>query len=371
MRAAQTRTLAPTGDERDGNRSRELIAIVHRAAARSRAAADDSMAEERHRAADEVERAVSAVLNDLIPRLDDTVSSEVFSAVLHRMCSDARAELARRGPHSPDSALRLWAAFDAAGQALARRRPVPGLLAEPELSAVNDVVHDLRSPLSSILLLSETLYGRHRLAGDPLSQRQAGLIYGAALAMHGLVSSVRDLARGAYTLMDPVAVRFQTGEIMDTIGALVRPLAEEKGLAFRVAIPPRLMLTGHPTALTRVLLNLVTNGLKFTESGFVEIEVTTPAGGGAQFVVRDSGSGLPERVAALVNGDAVVPLERAEASVSGELGVGLGLLLSVRLARLMSGTLRVEHTGTTGTCFVLDLPLAMSPEDVLRGALSG
>src|SRR5205814_2083894 len=100
----------------------------------------------------------------------------------------------------------------------------------------------------------------HRHAGDPLSQRQAGLIYGAALAMHGLVSNVRDLARGAYTLMDPVAVRFQSGEIMETIGALVRPLAEEKGLAFRVAIPSRLMLTGHPTALTRVLLNLVTNG---------------------------------------------------------------------------------------------------------------
>lgn len=234
---------------------------------------------------------------------------------------------------------------------------------DSELRTVSQVVHDLRSPLSSILLLAETLYGRHRQSGDAIAQRQAGLIYGAALAMHGLVSSVRDLAIGAHTLMDPEPVRFHVGECIDTISALVRPLAEEKGLTFRVLVPQRFTLQGHPTALTRVLLNLVTNGLKYTDRGYVEIVGTALDDGGARFVVRDTGTGLPDSIAALVNSGANVPLDRATASVGGEVCTGLGLLLCVRLARLMSGTLRVDRTGADGTCFVLDLPLAVPRDD--------
>jgi signal transduction histidine kinase len=234
---------------------------------------------------------------------------------------------------------------------------------DPGLQTVSQVVHDLRSPLSSILLLAETLYRRHHQTGDAIAQRQAGLIYGAALAMHGLVSSVRDLARGAHTLIDPEPVRFPVGGCIETISALVRPLAEEKGLAFRVVVPQRFTLIGHPTALTRVLLNLVTNGLKFTDRGYVEIVGTTLDDGGARFVVRDTGTGLPESVALLVNNGASLAIDRAAASVGGEDCTGLGLLLCVRLARLMSGTLRVDRTGADGTCFVLDLPLAVPRDD--------
>ncbi len=242
---------------------------------------------------------------------------------------------------------------------------------DTELQTVSQVVHDLRSPLSSILLLAETLYGRHRQSGDTIAQRQAGLIYGAALAMHGLVTSVRDLARGAHTLIDPEPMRFHVGDCVDTISALVRPLAEEKGLAFRVVMPQRFTLVGHPTALTRVLLNLVTNGLKFTDRGYVEVVGTTLDDGGARFVVRDTGTGLPESIALLVNSGANVALDRAAASVGGEVCTGLGLLLCVRLARLMSGSLRVDRTGADGTCFVLDLPLAVPrDDDVITGDYS-
>jgi signal transduction histidine kinase len=177
------------------------------------------------------------------------------------------------------------------------------------------------------------------------------------------VSTVRDLALGAQTLIDRDPVQFRAGEIMETIGALVRPLAEEKGLTFRVTMARRLTLVGHPTALTRVLLNLVTNGLKFTDRGAVEVSAITLADRGARFIVRDTGVGLPDRVAALVNGEAAIPIERAAASVSGELGLGLGLLLSVRLVRLMGGTLRVESTSGAGTCFVFDLPCAIPQDD--------
>lgn len=337
-------------------RPRDLAVLVRRAAARCRGAADDAMAAERHHAADEVEHAVIAALHDRQPELADDLSPEALRATIARMATEARSELEKSSAAYPANAgVRIWSAFDAVTRAVGRRRRGAATLGDSELRTVSEVVHDLRSPLSSILLLAESLYDRHRVSGDDVAQRQAGLIHGAALAMHGLVSDVRDLARGAHTLTECAPVSFSVAEIIEQIRRLVRPLAEEKGLGFHVAIPPRLTLTGQPTALTRVLLNLVTNGLKFTESGSVTLTATTDETG-VTFVVRDTGTGLPPRVAELVNDGASRTPHDSAARTSGELGVGLGLLLSVRLARLMGGSLRVEETGRAGTCFVLELP---------------
>lgn len=237
------------------------------------------------------------------------------------------------------------------------RAPLPPALADAELRSVSEVVHDLRSPLSSIMLLSDALSQRLNARGDEVGHRQADLIRGAALAMHALVSDLRDLARGANALMDPEPIPFALADVVATIASLVRPLAEEKGLALRVSMPAHATALGHPTALTRVLLNLVTNGLKFTDSGYVEIVVAQQPNG-SRFTVRDTGAGLPERVTAVIAGE---PLRaRGErAQVSGEFGLGLGLSLCMRLVKLMRGTLRLDPSPAVGTCFVIDLPMTI------------
>ena len=242
------------------------------------------------------------------------------------------------------------------------RRPAPVDLSESELRSVSEVVHDLRSPLSSIMLLSDALSQRLGGRGDDVGHRQADLIRGAALAMHQLVSDLRDLARGTNALMDPKPIPFSLADMMATIASLVRPLAEEKGLAVRVTMPEHATGVGHPTALTRVLLNLVTNSLKFTESGSVDV-VVSMLPNGSRFIVRDTGAGLPERITALVTGD--VPRSVADhAAVSGEFGVGLGLSLSMRLVKQMCGTLRLDRTAARGTTFVIDLPMTITADAV-------
>jgi signal transduction histidine kinase len=358
-RSPSERIASSSTDELDSARSREVLELVRRVAARCRSTADDVRADERHRAVDDIERAVGAALLGKSIRFDGEHSDDALSAAFDRIRTEARSEVARRSRQSSvHVVVAIWSALDSVGQALARRPRPTNMLGESELRVVSDVVHDLRSPLSSILLLSEALYDRYHSRGDEVAQRQAGLIHGAALAMHALVTDARDLARGGQTLMDPAPVSFSLSEVIGTISCLVRPLAEEKGLTFGVTVPEHIVSIGHPTALTRVLLNLVTNGLKFTETGFVEVAATVAGDGRTTFTVRDTGVGLPPRIAALLDGE---PLRRSvdPASVSGEFGIGLGLLLCARLVHLMQGTIRVLETSCEGTCLAVEVPRAI------------
>ncbi len=348
------------GESRERSRVREEVAVLQRVAARCRPPADGVMAGERQHAMEVIEHALTKALLGSPFEIDSDVSSDGLNAALDRVRGEIRSELARRSHRaSADQVIHMWSAFETVAQALTRHRRTADVLGDAELQSVSEVVHDLRSPLSSILLLSDALSQRFHSRGDEVADRQAGLIHGAALAMHGLVTDLRDMARGAQALMDPSPVTFSLSEVMSTIGSLVRPLAEEKGLAFRVSIPERVIAIGYPTALTRVLLNLVTNGLKFTDSGFVDITVSFATPDIGRFTIRDSGDGLPARITALVENALPLRTRAGPATVSGEFGVGLGLSLCVRLVHLMRGTIRVQETGRTGSCFVVEVPLTI------------
>jgi signal transduction histidine kinase len=228
-----------------------------------------------------------------------------------------------------------------------------GAFAGAELRAVTEVVHDLRSPLSSILMLSEALVDRYHGHDDDVATKQAGLIHAAATAMHALVCDLRDTARGPRALIEPSPVKFFFTSIGSTIEDLARPLASQTGVAFRVALPERTVAIGYPTALKRVLLNLVTNSIKYTDRGFVEL-TTLLRPDSAQFIVRDSGSGLPPHIVALLHG------ESGDAGEGMDFSVGLGVSLCVRLVRLMNGSIRVRETSRLGTCITVDVPLGLS-----------
>jgi signal transduction histidine kinase len=139
----------------------------------------------------------------------------------------------------------------------------------------------------------------------------------------------------------------------------VRPIAEEKHLTVRLLAPPHDQRMGHPVALSRVLLNLTTNALKFTDEGYVEIvaQEVGEAGGGSnriEFAVRDSGRGIPtEKVTTLFQ-----PL-RKESGRRGQLfsQTGLGLTICRKLASAMKSELKVESREGWGTRFFFELTL--------------
>jgi signal transduction histidine kinase len=228
------------------------------------------------------------------------------------------------------------------------------------LDLVVEVAHDLRSPLTSVLFLAETLQRGQSGPVNEVQHRQLGLIYGAALGLSAVTSDVIELARGGDVLVDAQFSPFSVTEILESVRDIVSPIAEEKGLTVRIMPPESAHRLGHPLALSRVLLNLTTNALKFTDQGHVEIAAVPQGLERLEFSVRDTGRGI--------SADALEtlyqPFRRAAARRGGYCfsGTGLGLAICRRLVEAMGSTLQVETRADWGTrfAFVLDLASAGS-----------
>lgn len=231
-----------------------------------------------------------------------------------------------------------------------------------------NVSHELRTPLQSILGYSELL--QRDLAGEARPQAQLRALREQGELMTRLVNDLIDLSAaeaGAFQLaprvVAPVALVVQAVESL-------RPRAEAKGLALHcavgAAVPEWVWL--DDARVRQLVLNLVSNALKFTERGSVSVslERVTKADGGAsrggaaragpagadgeewlQLAVRDTGPGIPPTQQARL----FVPFSRLAQTASKE-GSGLGLALSAALCQAMGGALRVESDGFNGSLFV-------------------
>lgn len=216
------------------------------------------------------------------------------------------------------------------------------------------VAHDLRSPLTSILFLAETL--QRGLSGNvnDLQHRQLGLIYGAALGLSEMASNAIELIRGGNRLAEEEPSPFSIRETFDSILDITRPLAEEKGLVLRINPPPTDHRLGHPLAISRVLLNLTTNALKFTDQGLVELVARETGLARIEFSVRDSGNGItPDALETLYS-----PMRRNHDGTGVAFsGTGLGLALCRRLVTAMGSQLHCESKPDWGTRFHFELEL--------------
>ncbi|MBK8005283.1 MAG: HAMP domain-containing histidine kinase [Gemmatimonadetes bacterium] len=225
------------------------------------------------------------------------------------------------------------------------------------MELVVEVAHDLRSPLTSILFLAETLQRGRSGPINAVQERQLGLIYSAAFGLSSLASDVIELARGGDRLVDLDPLPFSISDILESVRDIVQPIAEEKGLQVKLAMPTEDFRVGHPVALSRVLLNLTTNALKFTSEGFVEVRSDQRDGTRVEFSVRDTGRGIPPHAMLTL----FEPFRRRQKQ--GEYafsGAGLGLSICRKLVEAMHSTLKVDTSPDAGTRFYfeLDLPLA-------------
>ncbi|HSJ64390.1 MAG TPA: HAMP domain-containing sensor histidine kinase [Gemmatimonadaceae bacterium] len=227
------------------------------------------------------------------------------------------------------------------------------------LELVVQVAHDLRSPLTSILFLSETLHNARSGAINAVQERQLGLIYSAAFGLSQIANDLIEMARGGERLLDREPVAFSVADILLSVNDIVRPMAEEKGLEVRLQLPhgedARL---GHPVALTRALLNLTTNALKYTDQGHVEIGAIAISRSAMRLWVQDTGRGLTPDVLASLFDPFQRRYSRADYAFSS---AGLGLSICRRLVSLMGGELQVESSPGEGTTFFFMLELDRAP----------
>jgi signal transduction histidine kinase len=225
------------------------------------------------------------------------------------------------------------------------------------LNLVLEVAHDLRSPLTSIRCLAETIERGQSGPVTDLQRKQLRLIYSASLGLGSMATDVIEMARRGDRRVDGEAVRFSLTEILGGVADMVRPIAEEKDLSFSFQQLPTDQRVGQPFALSRVLLNLVTNALKFTDEGGVEVQVRATALARVEFSVVDTGRGIPAEAIP----DLFRPFRRstARAGRSGYLfsGTGLGLALCRKFLRAMDSELKFETRLGHGTRFFFELDL--------------
>jgi signal transduction histidine kinase len=267
-------------------------------------------------------------------------------------------------PPDPVQLLRLLSAIEAVSQRLEVdwSQHFADRLSGPDgLELVVEVAHDLRSPLTSILFLAETLQRGRSGPVNSVQERQLGLIYSAAFGLSSVASDVIELARGGDRLVDLDPIPFSVTDILESVRDIVQPIAEEKSLTVQLATPEADFRVGHPVALSRVLLNLTTNALKFTAEGFVEVTARQTSPRGVEFSVRDTGRGIPPQSMATLYEPFRRRQKQGEYAFSGS---GLGLSICRKLVEAMGSTLEVETAPGYGTRFhfVLDLPLAGEPQ---------
>jgi signal transduction histidine kinase/CheY-like chemotaxis protein len=219
------------------------------------------------------------------------------------------------------------------------------------------VSHELRTPLNSILGLSMLLLDVDSAALTAEQRQQVELVRDSGAALLTLVNDLLDVAKAEAGQID---VRFQVVDLCPVVErqcAALRPMLAP-GVELTVDVPRRgLVLRTDPTLVERVVINLISNAVKFTERGVVHCTAAvSPETGLAEIAVRDTGIGIPaehrERVFEefyQVPG----PLQRPQA------GTGLGLAYARRVAAVLGGSLTLDSEPGRGTTVVLRLPAAL------------
>jgi signal transduction histidine kinase/ActR/RegA family two-component response regulator len=233
--------------------------------------------------------------------------------------------------------------------------------------------HELRTPLNSIIGFSQLLEDG---TGGALTERQrkyAVNILTSGRQLLDLIDNVLELTKVEAGHLSLQLSLFDVGAVLRDLHTLVQRLAERKRLALTVKAGEDLLpVTADRPKVKQVLFNLLSNAIKFTpEGGSVEVranrvpaERAPAAGEWFEFVVADSGSGIPpERLDHLFDGFArAVPTAGDPTRASERPGVGLAL--ARRLVELHGGHIRVESEVGSGTTVTVQLPTAARPPDV-------
>lgn len=269
-------------------------------------------------------------------------------------------------PPSRDEILRVLSEVDQMIVSLephGRDRVAAMVESESPLTMVVQLAHDLRSPLTSVLFLAELLQRGRSGPVSEMQHRQLGVIYSAAFALVAVANDVIELARGGGTnLAAEEAVPFSLAECLGNIREMLQPMAEDKGIELRIVTPRDDRRVGQPSAISRALLNLATNALKFTEEGFVEVAAEVREWENIRFSVTDSGRGMsPEAERNLFQ-----PFQKSERRKGVFFsGSGLGLSIVRRIVEDLGGALDYETRLNHGTRFefTLRLPSASDLRD--------
>ncbi|WP_445679001.1 ATP-binding protein [Radicibacter daui] len=219
--------------------------------------------------------------------------------------------------------------------------------------------HEIRTPMNGVMSMAELL---DQTALSDEQRSMTTIIRQSSAALLGIINDILDFSKIEAGKLDIELLEIDPGELIEEVAELLEMRTEERGIALVVDIDPALpqRLTGDPTRLRQILLNLGGNAVKFTERGHVMLRALV-RGAGAEARLRlevvDSGIGLTEEQRARL----FQPFAQADSSTARKYGgTGLGLSICRRLVELMEGAIGVESKVGEGSTFWFELPLRAS-----------
>ena len=251
--------------------------------------------------------------------------------------------------------------LEARNQALAEANQVALSATRTKSEFLATMSHEIRTPMNAIVGMAELLQE------TPLTPDQAnyvGRFSRAASSLMDLINGILDLSKIEAGYMELESVPFDLPHLADTIAELMGGKTLAKGLELLVRLHPDIPqgVVGDPTRLNQVLVNLVSNAIKFTESGHVMLSVE-PApdqstAHALRFSVSDTGIGIPpDKLQAIFE-----PFTQVDSTTTRKYGgTGLGLSISQHLVNLMGGRLEVASTLGVGTTFSFTITLPEAP----------
>ena len=219
--------------------------------------------------------------------------------------------------------------------------------------------HEIRTPMNAIIGIADLLA---KSALSPEQSNYVQIFRRAGDNLLNLVNDILDLSKVEASQLELERTGFSLNDLLEKVREMVAVPAREKGLALVCEIAPEVPgdLIGDPTRLRQVLLNLLGNAIKFTESGEVALRVMpdadSSAPGALRFTISDTGIGIPdEKLGAVFE-----RFTQADSSTTRRYGgSGLGLTISKRLVELMGGRIWVESGVGKGSVFSFAVPLEL------------
>ena len=216
--------------------------------------------------------------------------------------------------------------------------------------------HEMRTPLNGVLGIAEVLA---RLVQDPEQKRMIKLMHDSGSLLLSIINDLLDMSKIEADQLSIEAVPFDMLELANRLEAVHTLRAAEKHLSFGVTVQgmQHVNRLGDPHRLLQVLHNVISNAIKFTEEGTVNVEIDCTDRARIGLRVVDTGIGMTVEEQTHVFED----FGQADGSIARKYGgTGLGMSIVKRLVDMMDGTVEFTSERGRGTCFQIDLPLAVS-----------
>jgi two-component system chemotaxis sensor kinase CheA len=219
--------------------------------------------------------------------------------------------------------------------------------------------HELRTPMNSILGLTELIVEKAQLSGKNKERLEVVLKNGKRLM--SLINDILDLSKIESGKMEIRDEDVLLEEMIEEVSSNIRPLALEKGISFVIQrkCNTRIIVNTDRVRVTQVLINLLGNGIKFTEKGKIELVVSLALDKMLQFAVSDTGIGISEDNQKLIFEE----FRQLDGSTTRKYsGTGLGLAICKKIIDLLGGKIWLESAEGKGSTFLFTIPIQYQHE---------